>query len=97
MKISGTLTIAALLMGLAAPALYAGAGSDAAAFLKIDAGARAAAMGAYYNVLINLSGMKEKAWRTRILKRADLALAQVEKRAKAIETSMRVKLRKPLS
>jgi hypothetical protein len=31
--------------GLQAPALYAGAGSDGAAFLKVEAGARAAAMG----------------------------------------------------
>ena len=37
--------IAAMLAGLTAPALYAGSGSDAAAFLKIDSGARAAAMG----------------------------------------------------
>ncbi|MCX5797895.1 MAG: glutamate formimidoyltransferase [Elusimicrobia bacterium] len=58
--------------------------------------ARAAALGAYYNVLINLAGIKEKAWRTKTLQRADAALAQVEKRAKALEKSMRKKLLLPL-
>ena len=44
MRKNGALLIAVMLSGLTVPALYAGAGSDAAAFLKIDAGARAAAM-----------------------------------------------------
>jgi formiminotetrahydrofolate cyclodeaminase len=59
--------------------------------------ARAAALGAYYNVLINLAGIKEKAWRTKALKRAEAALAQVERRSKALEKSMRKKLREPLA
>jgi len=58
--------------------------------------ARAAALGAYYNVLINLAGIKEKAWRTRILERAETALAQVGKKSSALEKSMRQKLRQPL-
>ncbi len=37
--------VIAVIAGLQVPALYAGAGSDGAAFLKVDAGARAAAMG----------------------------------------------------
>jgi glutamate formiminotransferase/formiminotetrahydrofolate cyclodeaminase len=59
--------------------------------------ARAAALGAYYNVLINLAGMKEKAWRTKVLKRSGSALTQVEKKAKALERSMRKKLLQPLA
>jgi glutamate formiminotransferase/formiminotetrahydrofolate cyclodeaminase len=59
--------------------------------------ARAAALGAYYNVLINLAGIKEKAWRGKVLKRAETALAQVDKKAKALERSMRKKLRQPLA
>jgi glutamate formiminotransferase/formiminotetrahydrofolate cyclodeaminase len=58
--------------------------------------ARAAALGAYYNVLINLAGIKEKAWRTKTLKRADAALTRVQKKAMALERSMRQKLRSPL-
>jgi len=59
--------------------------------------ARAAALGAYYNVLINLAGIKEKAWRARILKRAETALAQVGRKSSGLERSMRKKLRKPLA
>lgn len=44
MRKSALLT-AAVIAGLTAPALYAGAGSDGAAFLKVEAGARAVAMG----------------------------------------------------
>ncbi len=58
--------------------------------------ARAAALGAYYNVLINLVGIKERAWRGKILKRADLALRQIVRKSGALEKSMRAKLRKPL-
>ncbi|MBI5239872.1 MAG: glutamate formimidoyltransferase [Elusimicrobia bacterium] len=58
--------------------------------------ARAAALGAYYNVLINLAGIKEKAWRTKTLKRAETAVAQVNRKASALEASMRRKLRQPL-
>ncbi len=42
---------AVIITGLTVPALYAGAGSDAAAFLKIDAGARAAAMGGAFGAV----------------------------------------------
>jgi glutamate formiminotransferase/formiminotetrahydrofolate cyclodeaminase len=59
--------------------------------------ARAAALGAYYNVLINLAGIKEKAWRSKTLQRADTALMAVEKKAKALELSIRKKLRQPLA
>jgi glutamate formiminotransferase/formiminotetrahydrofolate cyclodeaminase len=58
--------------------------------------ARAAAVGAYYNVLINLAGIQEKAWRTKILKRAEGALAQVEKKSQALEKTLRKKLHQPL-
>ena len=51
MKISGILSIAVMLADLTVPALYAGAGSDGAAFLKIDAGARAAAMGGAFTAV----------------------------------------------
>ena len=58
--------------------------------------ARAAALGAYYNVLINLSGIKDKAWRVKILKRAEAAAAVVNRKAAALETTMRKRLRKAL-
>jgi glutamate formiminotransferase/formiminotetrahydrofolate cyclodeaminase len=58
--------------------------------------ARAAALGAYYNVLINLAGIKDKTWRTKTLKRADAAAAQVNRKANALEKSMRKRLRSPL-
>ena len=51
MKISGILAIAVMLPVITVPALYAGAGADAAAFLKIDAGARAAAMGGAFTAV----------------------------------------------
>ncbi len=51
MRKSGCLNIAAIIICLAAPELYAGAGGDAAAFLKIDAGARAGAMGGAYTAV----------------------------------------------
>ena len=58
--------------------------------------ARAAALGAYYNVLINLAGIKERAWKLRVLRRAETALAAVSQKSKALEASMRKKLRQPL-
>ena len=51
MKQSGVIIIAGVLAGSMAVALYAGAGSEAAAFLKIDSGARAAAMGGAYTAV----------------------------------------------
>ena len=43
--------VIAVLTGFQAPALYAGAGSDGAAFLKVEAGARAAAMGGAFTAV----------------------------------------------
>ncbi|MFA6435008.1 MAG: PorV/PorQ family protein [Elusimicrobiales bacterium] len=51
MKQSGIFLTAVMLADLMAPALYAGAGADGAAFLKIDAGARAAAMGGAFTAV----------------------------------------------
>jgi hypothetical protein len=51
MRKVGGLFIAAVIVSLAAPALYAGAGRDGAAFLKIDAGARAAGMGGAFTAV----------------------------------------------
>ena len=51
MKLRGSLFIAVTLAGLLGPALYAGSGSEAAAFLKLDAGARAAAMGGAFTAV----------------------------------------------
>ena len=51
MNRSGVLAIAVAFAGFMAPAVYSGAGSDAAAFLKIDAGARAAAMGGAFTAV----------------------------------------------
>jgi glutamate formiminotransferase/formiminotetrahydrofolate cyclodeaminase len=47
--------------------------------------ARAAAWGAYYNVLINVGGIEDKAWGAEIKKRADALIANVETKARAIE------------
>jgi glutamate formiminotransferase/formiminotetrahydrofolate cyclodeaminase len=58
--------------------------------------ARAAALGAYYNVLINLAGIKDKAWRTKAVKRAEAAVSQVLRKSGALEKAMRGRLRKPL-
>ena len=55
--------------------------------------ARAAAYGAYYNVLINLSGMEDKAWADGIRAKADGLLSEVKVKADAIETLMMEKLR----
>ena len=65
--------------------------------IDVDGFERAAALGAYYNVLINLAGIKEKSWRTKTLKRADAALAQVGNKSTRLEKSMRRKLRQPLN
>ncbi|MFA4874694.1 MAG: cyclodeaminase/cyclohydrolase family protein, partial [bacterium] len=54
---------------------------------------RAAAMGAYYNVLINLSGIKDHAWRDEIRAKADALLAQAEEKAAAIEGLLLSRLR----
>lgn len=46
---------------------------------------RAAAMGAYYNVLINLSGIKDEAWSKEIREKADGLIATADEKAAAIE------------
>jgi hypothetical protein len=51
MKKNGALFLTAILAGFPAPGLYAGAGSDGAAFLKIEAGARAAGMGGAFTAV----------------------------------------------
>jgi glutamate formiminotransferase len=54
---------------------------------------RAAAMGAYYNVLINLSGISDAAWAGEIRKRADALLATAEGKAQTIEKQVLARLR----
>lgn len=46
---------------------------------------RAAAYGAYYNVLINLPGIEDKKWCEEVRSRADKLLAEAKKRAEEIE------------
>lgn len=58
--------------------------------------ARAAAGSAYYNVLINLAGLEDKAWRSSMLKKAEDALAGVKTKADRIDALMLEKLRAPL-
>ncbi|MFH1830075.1 MAG: glutamate formimidoyltransferase [Pseudomonadota bacterium] len=53
---------------------------------------RAAAMGAYYNVLINLQGIEDKKWSKDIRNKADEFLKQAEEKAAAIETFVLEKL-----
>ena len=55
--------------------------------------ARAAAMGAYYNVLINLSGIKDEAWKQEIRGKADALIAEADRRAAEIEKLLLGKLR----
>lgn len=55
--------------------------------------ARAAAYGAYYNVLINLRGIEDAAWRESVRSRADAALAKADDRGAAIQTEVLAKLR----
>jgi len=57
--------------------------------------ARAGAQGAYYNVMINLKGIEDRAWCAEIRGRADAALALVEERAAPIEQAVLGKLRAP--
>lgn len=54
--------------------------------------ARAAAHGAYYNVLINLAGIKDKAWAEDIRKKADDYLNQANEKAYALEELIRERL-----
>lgn len=54
--------------------------------------ARAAAYGAYYNVLINLPGIADVDWREAIRKRAETAVQAAEERAVALQQSTLVRL-----
>ncbi len=54
---------------------------------------RAAAMGAYYNILINLAGIKEASWKKEIRTKADELLARAEQKAAKIERLLIEKLR----
>lgn len=56
--------------------------------------ARAAAMGAYYNVLINLAGITDEKWSKDIRTKADLLLANAEEKAEAIEKLLLQRLTK---
>lgn len=47
--------------------------------------ARAAAVGAYFNVLINLAGLSDKAWAKSIRKRADAALKEAQTMSARVE------------
>ena len=56
------------------------------------------AEGAYYNVLINLAGLEgDDDWCSEIKARADKSLAEVMKRATAIQSSVRGRLEDALS
>jgi glutamate formiminotransferase/formiminotetrahydrofolate cyclodeaminase len=55
--------------------------------------ARAGAYGAFYNVLINLQGLEDRAWCEEIRKRADAAVARVDELAGPIQDSVLGKLR----
>ncbi len=55
--------------------------------------ARAGAVGAYYNVLINLRGIEDKGWCGEIRARADRALARAEELAASLQTAVLAKLR----
>lgn len=54
--------------------------------------ARAAAHGAYYNVLINLSGIEDKAWAKGIRAKAEGLLAKADEKAEALEQLMKERL-----
>ena len=55
--------------------------------------AQAAAEGAFYNVLINLSGFSDTAYAAEATNRAEGALAEVTKRVTALTESIRTELR----
>lgn len=54
--------------------------------------ARSAAYGAYYNVLINLSGIEDQDWALTIRKKAEAAVKKTDEIASALEQTMLVKL-----
>ena len=55
--------------------------------------ARAAAYGAYYNVMINLAGIKDEGWKKDIQKKADKFISEVESKSQTIEKYMFEKLK----
>jgi len=55
--------------------------------------ARAAAYGAYYNVLINLGGIEDEAWKQGVRERADKALALCDTKSDAVQAAVLEKLR----
>ena len=54
---------------------------------------RSAAYGAYYNVLINLAGITDEAWKVEIQKRADAALASADEKGQAVQEGVLAMLR----
>lgn len=76
---NNVLFITVMLTGLLVPALYAGAGAGGAAFLKIDAGARAAAMGgAFTAVADDASSVFYNPAGPALLRRKEIMLAHNE-------------------
>jgi len=55
--------------------------------------ARAGALGAYYNVLINLGGITDTAWCAQTRKKADALLAEAQKKAAVVEELVLSRLR----
>ena len=54
---------------------------------------RSAAYGAYYNVLINLAGIEDQAWKAEIRGRADAALDSADHKGQALQEAVLEKLR----
>ncbi len=59
-------------------------------------GARTAAMGAYYNVLINLAGIDDEGFKTETKSKADALVEQINKRCDELDKSIQDKLLAPL-
>ncbi|MBI5209348.1 MAG: glutamate formimidoyltransferase [Elusimicrobia bacterium] len=59
--------------------------------------ARAAAWGAYYNVLINLASLKDKAWVRKTLERAEECLRQAAAKSRAVDNLVLKRLKEPLA
>ncbi|MFA5137868.1 MAG: glutamate formimidoyltransferase [Elusimicrobiota bacterium] len=57
--------------------------------------AKAAALGAYYNVLINLPGIQDAQWKKETLSKAEALLAEARKKADAVEESVLRRLKEP--
>ncbi|MCP4599683.1 MAG: glutamate formimidoyltransferase [Proteobacteria bacterium] len=59
--------------------------------------ARTAAMGAYYNVLINLAGIKDNDFKKQVKTRADTLIKKIEKRCDKLEAGILKKLKNPIN